>query len=151
MATRKKASKSNKKTAKKPAKKTAAKKREPMVLSADERQRVPKPREGWQDVLDRALDTWEATPKLKVPGLTLAKLTRLGAQAEKAAERERELVAKQSRALRPLSDARLVKQGEAWSAMLELHAAVKYHARQDPALLDQFAFLGDVLKNERES
>ncbi|AKF02963.1 hypothetical protein [Sandaracinus amylolyticus] len=153
-ATRKKAAKktvakATKKTITKTSKKSASK-REPIVLSADARQRVPKPREGWEQVLERALDTWEATPRLKVPGLTLAKLTRLGTQAGKAAERERELAAKQARSLRPLSDARLVREGEAWSALLELHAAVKYHARQDPALLDQFSFLADVLKNERE-
>lgn len=162
MAARKKTSKSTKKTAKKTTKKAAkksatkspARKRAtaaPLVLSIEERQRVPKPREGWQELVDRALDAWKAAPQLKVPGLSLTKLERLGEKAEKAADKERELAAKQARQLRPVSDSRLVKQGDVWRSILELNAAVKYHARQDPTLLQQFSFLTDALRSERSS
>jgi hypothetical protein len=148
MATRKKASKATKKSIKKVTKKRATRMKA-RTLSQEERQRVVKPRDGWEAVFDRALDAWKAAPALKVPGLTLTKLARMGEKAEKAADQERALIAKQDRELRPRADARLLAQGAVWKSLLELNAAVKYQARQDPTLLEQFSFLTDILKNER--
>lgn len=147
--------KATKKTPKKAAKKAAKKAprrsgaRAPRVLAVDERQRLPKPRVGWRDLLEQLVETWRATPSLKVKGLTPSRLEGLGGRADKASDKERALVAAQQAKLRPVSDARLIAEADAWRAILEVNAALKYYGRGDPALAEAFAFLADALRSER--
>jgi hypothetical protein len=146
----KKVSRSAKKpAAKKPAarKKPAAKK-EP-ALSSEARRKLLKLRTNSESIIEQVLRLWEAKRTLKVPGLTPARFARLLAQTRRAAQREtiqRELLEAR---LAPLQDARLRAEDAAYRALLDVHAAVKLYSRADPALGDDFAFLLEHLRGER--
>ncbi|UJR85848.1 hypothetical protein [Sandaracinus amylolyticus] len=158
MATKKKTTKkaSAKKTGTKKAsaKKTGTKKasakrastRKPArVLSPEERQKLLKPRENFEDTADRVLREWEQERQLRVPGLTLGKLRSLMRIAEKAEARESAVLAKYERTLTPLSDARRLAHHDAFKALLLIHKAVKLHASVDPGISQRFAFLTEAL------
>lgn len=156
--------KAKKKTAKKTAKKTssakAAKKTSktvarrarpgrpgPRVLTTAERLALVGGREGWRDVVDDVGRAMQAR-KLRVEGVSPAKLVSLAARAAKAKQREEELVEKQARALAPVADARRLADDAAWRAMLDVLATVRFKARKDPSLLDDFTALIELMKNE---
>lgn len=112
---------------------------------------MPSCAESFSPQHEQVADTWTRLRRPRVEGLTASKLARLGAIADKAGDKERALIAEQERRLRPLSDARLVAEGAAWNAILEVHRAVKYHGRKDPELTEAFAFLADAMRSERGS
>lgn len=157
----KKAAKESAKSAKKSVRKVAkaaaapARKRRPakkaVVLTPEERQRLPKPRGNWQELIEEAVGTWKKLGRPRIDGLSASRLERLGAAADKAGDKERALIAEQERRLQPLSDARLVAESVAWEGILELNRAVKYHGRKDPELVAAFRFLADAMRGERAS
>lgn len=138
----KKSAKPSKKSAKKSAKKAA---KIPTLLTSEQRRKVLKPREGYEELLEQVARTWENAKSLRVPGLSVARLRKLLRDAERSAEKESAMRDKLERALRPLYDARLLAEEKAWRAVLDVNAAVKLFARSDPSLLDTFAFLVDAL------
>lgn len=117
----------------------------PISLSAEQRRKILKAREGYDELIERIALTWENTKSLKVPELSVAKLRRLLRDAEKAVQKEAAMREKLERLLRPLSDRRLLAEEKAWRAVLDVNAAVKLFARSDPAMADIFGFLAESL------
>ena len=162
MAKKKTAKKSKKSTAKKSAiaKKTrtpvakakTAKKKKPRavpdVLSLEERAKLLKPRTDFLDVLGRVTREWQSYRALRVPGLSAAKLASLAKKAAKASEREQTIEEIMRRKLIPLQDARRVAHDAAYRALLDTHAAIKLQARLDPGVVQRFAFVTDLVRNQ---
>ena len=149
-----KAKKKTAKTANKPkraAKKSASaakKKRTPAPqLASVDRQGLLKGRAGWQDIVDDVVRAMKSRG-VRVSGVSTAKLASLHAKAGKAAQREEELLEKQQRAMRPVQNARLIAVDAAWRALLEVNATVRFLARRDPSLLEDFKPLLDLMTNE---
>jgi hypothetical protein len=151
--------KSAPKSAKKPARKltTAAKKpaRRPKkapqpALTSDERRKLLKMRDDSDDVGERAAALWKTRKDVRVSGLTPSKLLSLVAKAKKAQQREQLVRAQMEAKLRPLQDARLVAEDVAYRAMLDLHAQVKVLGRNDPSVLEAFAFLAEHVGRTRD-
>jgi len=152
MANARKSSKkaSKKKAAKKSTAPARKKKGRPArkVLTSEERSSLLAGREGWEDVADDVTRAMKARG-LRVEGYSAAKVTSLTARAVKAKQREEELLEKQARALAPVADARRLADDVAWRALLEVLATVRFKARNDPTLLDDFASLIGLMKNEQ--
>lgn len=140
------------KTAKKPSaakKKSGARKAvEPDVLSSDERSKLLKPRTDFLEVLARVSREWKSYRALRAPGLTSSKLASLGKKAERAGEKERAASEASQRKLVPLADARRIAHDAAYRALLDTHAAIKLHARLDPGVVERFAFLAELVRNQ---
>ena len=162
MAKKKTAKKSKKSTAKKSAiaKKTrtpvakakTAKKKKPRavpdVLSLEERAKLLKPRTDFLDVLGRVTREWQNYRALRVPGLSAAKLASLAKKAARASEKEEAVAEAMQRKLVPLKDARRVAHDAAYRALLDTHAAIKLHARLDPGVVERFAFVTALVRNQ---
>jgi hypothetical protein len=140
------------KSAKKPAakKKIAAKKaprakQPPTLLTTEQRRKLLKPRDDFDDLVERVARTWDTSSSLRVPNLSVSRLLNLLKRAKTAAQREQALREKMERSLRPLYDARLLAEHEVWRAVLDVNAAVKLFARSDPALGETFDFLPAAL------
>jgi hypothetical protein len=129
--------------------KRAAKKTVRPGLSADERRRLLKPRAEYDDVIERAVRVWGTQRTVKVPALTGARLASLLKRAQTAASREEVMRQRFESKLRPLQDARLIAEDAAYRALLDLNAAVKVFARNDPTVLEAFAFLAEYLTSAR--
>jgi len=157
------AKKSKKSTAKKsaPAKKTrtpiakaktATKKKKPRavsdVLSLEERAKLLKPRTDFLDVIGRVTREWQNYRALRVPGLSAAKLASLAKKAARASEKEEAVAEAMQRKLVPLKDARRVAHDAAYRALLDTHAAIKLHARLDAGVVERFAFVTDLVRNQ---
>ena len=127
-----------KKTSRKPVK-------APLVLTTELRRKLLKPRENYDELIERVARMWESTKALRVPGLTVARLRKLVKDAGRAKLKEQAMREKLERALRPLGDGRLLAEDKAWRAVLDVNAAVKLYARNDPALAETFSFLTDAL------
>jgi hypothetical protein len=146
MATTKKKAK-KKKSAPKPAK-ARGKRADKRVLTDTERLKLLKPRGEYDKIVEKIASELESGT-LKVQGLSAAKLDRLLKVAEKARTRENALRTKQEKAMRRLSDARLIAEHDLWSAVLDVNANVKLAARKRPEVSSRFAFLTDALRGER--
>jgi hypothetical protein len=140
--------------AKKPAKKGAASKktsasraakRAPKPLSAAERQRLLKPADGFTELAERFATAWTSNRGLKVPGLSPAKILTMLGRAKKASAREDALRRKLEEKLRPLQDARLQAEHDAWKMVLDAYAVAKAQARLAPEIGRAFSFMGDAL------
>ncbi len=129
-------------------KKRVARRKPPEVLSTEERSKLLKPRTDFIDVLDRVTREWEAYRDLRVPGLTASKLASLGKKAKRATEKEAALREKMERQLVPLADARRMAHDAAYRALLDTHAAIKLHARLDAGVVERFAFLAELVRNQ---
>lgn len=126
-----------------------SKKKAPIkALTADDKLRLVKPMDGFTEVADRFAATWRDRPSLKVAGLSPAKLERAIEVAKKAAAKENALRAKFEEKLRPLSDARLLAEHEAWKMVLDAYAVAKALARVDPAVGHAFTFVGEAMTNK---
>lgn len=136
----------------KAAKKGAAsrKKPAPAALSVEEKQRLLKPITGFGDLIERLSTTWkEHGGRVKVPGMTPAKLGSLLRKAERASKREEAVRTTLEAKLQPLADARLKAEHEAWKSALDLYAMVKTAARTDPAIAMPFEFFAEALAKRR--
>lgn len=116
-----------------------------VLLTTEQRRKLLKPREGFDDLIERVARTWENTRSLRVPGQTIQRLRKLLRDAQRAATREELAREKLERTLRPLYDGRLLAEDKAWRALLDVNAAVKLFARSDPSLIETFGFLTDAL------
>ena len=149
--------KQTKKTSAKPSKaaksspsRSAAKKTPKKLLTVEEKLRLLKPIDGFTEIAARFAATWSAKPTLKVTGLSPAKLLRAIESAKKAAAKEDALRAKLEAKLRPLSDARLVAEHEAWKMVLDSYAVAKALARINPEIGRAFTFVGEAMTNKRK-
>lgn len=141
------------KSAKKPAvkKKSAAKKvagravKAPVLLTTEQRRKLLKPRDDFEELVEQIARTWNTARALRVPGLTAPRLLSMLKRARSAAQREQAVREKMERTLRPLYDARLLAENEVWRAVLDVNAAVKLYARNDPALGETFDFIAAAL------
>src|SRR5262245_28832749 len=82
-------------------------KKPPALLTTEQRRKLLRPREGFDELIERIARTWDNTRSLRVPGLTVARLLKLLRDAERSAGREQTSREKMERILRPLIDARL--------------------------------------------
>lgn len=151
-ATKKKTPKPTPKASAKPSKapkvtsrRKAAKKTPPKLLSSDEKQRLLKPIDGFTELGERFAAAWTERPTLKVAGMSPAKLSRAIEIAKKSLARENALRAKMEEKLRPLSDARLLAEHEAWKMVLDAYAVAKALARVNPEIGNAFAFVGQAM------
>jgi len=117
----------------------------PVALTTEARRKLLKPRENYDDLVERVARTWESVKALRVPGLSVARLRKLLKDAERAKTKEQTMREKLERALRPLYDGRLLAEDKAWRAVLDVNAAVKLYARNEPALAETFGFLTEAL------
>jgi hypothetical protein len=153
---RKSAPKSAKKpsrAAAKPANKPARRAKKPAqpTLTTDERRKLLKMRDDSDDVAERAATQWTARRDVRVKDLTPNKLVALVTKAKKAQQREQLVRAQLEAKLRPLQDARLLAEDVAYRALLDLHAQVKVLGRNDPSVLEAFAFLAEHVSGTREA
>ena len=123
----------------------AAKKTPAKLLSAEEKQRLLKPQDGFAELAERFVTEWKGRPTLKVAGLSPAKLQRAIESAKKTLAKENALRSKLEEKLRPLSDARLQAEHEAYKMVLDAYAVAKALARVDPAMGHAFAFVGEAM------
>lgn len=114
-------------------------------LTTEARRKLLKPRENYDELLEKVARIWGENKTLRVPGLTVSRLERLLKNAERARTKEAAMREKLERVLRPLYDGRLLAEDEAWRAVLDVNAAVKLHARRNPALAETFGFLTEAL------
>ena len=142
---KKKASKATKKAAKKTAKKAeaparrAASRRAPVRLSPSERASLLKPGEELDELLTDVADAWRAVAsKVKVAGLTPAKLDALSRAATKAAKKESDLAAKQAAKLAPLTDARMRAGDAAYREALKVKRIADAISATDPEVAEAF-------------
>lgn len=120
------------------------------ALSADEKQRMLKPLTNFDELVERLAVTWKEHGRMvRVPGLTAAKLASLLRKAGAAAKKEDAVRARLEARLRPLADARLVAEHDAWKAALDVYAMVKAAARTDPGILAPFEFFAEALQRRR--
>jgi len=115
------------------------------ALTTEARRKLLKPRENYDELLEKVARIWSENKSLRVPGLTVARLQKLLKNAERAKTKEAAMREKLERVLRPLYDGRLLAEDEAWRAVLDVNAAVKLHARRNPALAETFGFLTEAL------
>ncbi|AKF03269.1 hypothetical protein [Sandaracinus amylolyticus] len=141
---KKKSAKKTAKSAKKSVKRTRSRAETPL-MTAEERRKLVKAHDGYDDLIEEVVRKWSNDTALKVPGLSPAKLTKLLRDAERAKKKEAELRAALERKLGASYDARLRAEHDAWRAVLDVNAAVKLFARRDGALAERFAFLSDAL------
>jgi hypothetical protein len=144
----KKASAKSAKGAKSSSTRAAAKKTPKKLLSADEKLRLIKPIDGFTEIAERFAATWKDRQALKVAGLSPAKLLRAIESAKKAAAKENALRAKLEEKLRPLTDARLLAEHEAWKMVLDAYAVAKALARVNPEVGHAFTFVGESMTNK---
>ncbi len=123
----------------------AAKKSDAKPLTTEDKQRLIKPIDGFPELTERFAATWTGRKGLKVAGLSPAKLLRALEAAKKAAAKENAFRSKFEEKLRPLTDARLRAEHEAWKMVLDAYAVAKALARVDPDISHAFAFLGEAL------
>ena len=135
---------SRKKATKKPAKK-ASRKKPPVALGSDERRKLLKPRESFDELIEQVVRVWGEQRGFRVPGLTMAQMGSLLRKADRAAAREQALRVKFEQRIRPLSDARLIAEDAAWRAVLDVHAAAKLYGRSRPEIAEAFGFVADAL------
>lgn len=140
-----KASATTSTAAKSSSSRSSAKKTPPKPLSTDEKLRLLKPIDGFGEIAERFAAVWSDRPTLKVTGLSPRKLLRSLEAAKKAAARENALRRKLEEKLRPLSDARLLAEHEAWKMVLDAYAVAKALARVDPTVGHSFAFVGEAM------
>lgn len=120
------------------------------ALSADQKKRLLKPLSNFDDLIERLASTWKEHGRaIRVPGLTAGKLASLLRTAKAANKKEDALRARLEARLRPLADARLRAEHEAWKAALDVYAMIKAAARTDPAILGPFEFFADALQRRR--
>lgn len=129
-------------TAKKSPRKTTP---PPPQLTTEGRRKLLKPRDNYDELVERVARTWENATAMRVPGMSVARLRRLVKDAMRSRDKEQAMREKLERTLRPLADARLRAEDKAWRALLDVNAAVKLYARNDPALAETFSFLTDAL------
>lgn len=118
------------------------------LLSAEEKQRLIKPIDGFAEIAERFADAWADRPTLKVAGMSPAKLARAVEVAKKSLARENALRAKLEEKLRPLSDARLLAEHEAWKMVLDAYAVAKALSRVNPEIGHAFAFVGQAMTSK---
>jgi hypothetical protein len=123
----------------------ASKKVPKKLLTVEDKQRLIKPIDGFGEIAERFAAAWSDRKALKVTGLSPAKLLRALESAKRAAARENALRSKLEEKLRPLMDARLLAEHEAWKMVLDAYAVAKALARVDPEVGHTFAFVGDAL------
>jgi hypothetical protein len=123
----------------------ASKKVPKKLLTVEDKQRLIKPIDGFAEIAERFAASWKDRKALKVAGLSPAKLLRAIESAKRAAARENALRSKLEEKLRPLMDARLLAEHEAWKMVLDAYAVAKALARVDPEVGHAFAFVGEAL------
>lgn len=126
----------------------SAKKTPRKLLSSEEKQRLLKPIDGFTEIAERFAATWVERPTLKVSGMSAAKLARAVELARKSLARENAVRAKLEEKLRPLSDARLLAEHEAWKMVLDAYAVAKALARVNPEVGHAFAFVGQAMTSK---
>jgi len=126
-------------------KKTArAKKPAAARLSAAEKAQLLKPGEDLDEIIAETLHAWELVArKVRVPGLSPAKLRSLLKKALRDVERENALYAKQAAKLAPLTDARMKSSDAAYRAGLKVKRIADAIGDTDPAVADAFASVGE--------
>ncbi|HRI70999.1 MAG TPA: hypothetical protein PK156_42500 [Polyangium sp.] len=127
---------------------SATKKTPPKLLSVDEKLRLLKPMDGFTEIAERFAATWKDQSTLKVAGLSPARLLRAIESAKRAAARENALRMKLEEKLRPLNDARLLAEHEAWKMVLDAYAVAKALARVNPEIGHAFTFVGAAMTNK---
>jgi hypothetical protein len=135
-----------------PPKRTVSRAKRPVAkaLTVDERRKLLKPRSDYDDVIENAVRVWSGEQRVvKVPGLTAPKLATLLRRAQTALAREETVRQRMEARLRPLQDARLRAEDAAVRALLDLNAGVKLYGRNDPRVLEAFAFVSEHLTSAR--
>ena len=120
-------------------------KKNPQQLTADERKKLLRPRDNYDELVERIARTWETHRSLRVPELSVVKLRKLLRDAERAKSKEQALREKLESKLKAAQDSRLVAEDKAWRAVLDVNAAVKLYARKEPSLAETFGFVTDAL------
>lgn len=134
------------KTAKKAAKRKSARAKKPAAarLSAAEKAQLLKPGEDLDEIIAETLQAWElVAKKVRVPGLSPAKLRSLLKKALRDVERENALYAKQAAKLAPLTDARMKSSDAAYRAGLKVKRIADAIGDTDPAVAEAFASVGE--------
>ena len=109
-----------------------------------------KPLTEFGDLVERLVEVWGTHGKrVRVPGLSPAKLASKLRAAERANKKEDALRTAFEAKLQPLADARLRAEHDVWKNALDLHAMVKTAARTDPAIAKPFEFFADALTKRR--
>jgi hypothetical protein len=116
-----------------------------LQLTTEARRKLLKPRDNYDELAEHVARTWESVNALRVPGLSVARLRKLLKDAERAKTKEQLMREKLERLVRPLYDGRMIAEDKAWRAVLDVNAAVKLYARNDPALAETFSFLTEAL------
>ena len=133
---KKKASKKQKSAAKpapKRAKATAAR------LTSDDRARKLYRGDDQNELVGEVLTAWElVATKVRVPGVTGARLRSLMKKANKATDKEAAIAAKQASKLAPLADARIVANDEVYRAALAVKRVADAIAATDPSVAEAF-------------
>lgn len=117
----------------------------PPQLTTEGRRKLLKPRDNYDELVERVARTWENATAMRVPGLSVSRLRKLLKDAMRARDKEQAMREKLERALRPLYDGRLLAEDKAWRALLDVNATVKLYARNNPALAETFLFLTEAL------
>lgn len=92
---------------------------------------------------------WDATPGLRIDGLTRKKLLGMKRKSERAHAKEDARARKNEEKLRPLRDARLQADDVLWRAVLDVKAQAEVLARHHPEVGERFAFLVDLFRHAR--
>lgn len=128
-----------------PVKRRAAKK-EPKLLTEDERNRLLKPTSDFRNVVEDTIEVWTAGGKgLRVPGRSPGQLRSLLRKATTASDREEKLRREVERKVAKLVDARMLAHHAVWNALLDVYSAVR-GSRSAPQLQEAFAFLAESFR-----
>jgi hypothetical protein len=139
-----------KKTAKKKSapQRKVARKPEKARLTADQKLRMHKPGPDLDEIGGAAADGLEATKaKVKVPGVSVAKLRGKLARAEKARARLAKEEAKAEAKLAPLRDAATLEAHEAWDLILGINKVKEAIAERHQDVRDAFASFDTLFAN----
>jgi hypothetical protein len=133
----KKKTSNKQKPAAKPAPRRA--KATPARLTSDDRARKLYRGDDQNELVGDLLTAWELVQsKVRVPGLTRARVRSLMKKANKATDKEAALAAKQAAKLAPLTDARIVANDEVYRAALAVKRVADAIAATDPSVGEAF-------------
>lgn len=119
-------------------------------LTKGEVQRLAKPRDNYEDLVDKAVAAWmRQRVKVRVHKLSPARLAALVRKARRAQAKEKRMEDIVAKRLGPLQDRRLLADAAAWKALLELWSMVKPVGDKHPEVKDDFKFLAEALSSKR--
>ncbi len=139
------ARKGTKKAAKAPRRRAKRAPAAPQVLTTQERARLVKPPENYEELTEKLADKLEAL-RARVPTkVRPSQLRSLLKKARRARAKEEKLESLIQRRLVPLKDARLIAEDASWRASLKVWKAIKFAAGELPTLLEEFRFFKEAL------